>query len=94
MIRQRKSTLSDTSVWKNAFDPIPTVEEASTADDSYESSSDHIEYKLIVESASSVTEEDDKVSYDQDFNKFHEIMQNNSFHDTLPFQPFIDGIAV
>ncbi|PCD45734.1 hypothetical protein AU210_001164 [Fusarium oxysporum f. sp. radicis-cucumerinum] len=85
---------SDTSVWKNAFDPIPTVEEASTADDSYETTSDHIEYKLIVEATSSVGEEDDEVSSGQDFNEFDETIRNNSFHDTLPIQPLIDGIAV
>ncbi|EWZ51138.1 hypothetical protein FOCG_10133 [Fusarium oxysporum f. sp. radicis-lycopersici 26381] len=94
IIRQRKSTRSDTSVWKNAFDPIPTVEEASTADDSHETTSDHIEYKLIVEAASSVGEEDDEVSSGQDFNEFDETIRNNSFHDTLPIQPLIDGIAV
>ncbi|RKK72739.1 hypothetical protein BFJ69_g9832 [Fusarium oxysporum] len=78
----------------NAFDPIPTVEEASTADDSHETASDHIEYKLIVEAASSVGEEDDEVSSGQDFNEFDETIWNNSFHDTLPIQPLIDGIAV
>ncbi|KAG4294274.1 hypothetical protein FPRO06_00859 [Fusarium proliferatum] len=92
--KQCSPAQSDSSVWKNAFDPIPTVEEASTANDSHESASDHIEYKLIVEAASSVAEEDNEVSYDQDFNKFHEIVRNNPFHDTLPFQPFIGGIAV
>ncbi|KAF5663159.1 hypothetical protein FCIRC_11256 [Fusarium circinatum] len=91
--KQSSPAQSDTSVWKNAFDPIPTVEEASTADDSQESASDHIEYKLIVEAASSLVEEDE-VSPGPDFNKFHETLRNTSFHDTSPFQPFIDGIAV
>ncbi|TVY69446.1 hypothetical protein Focb16_v001168 [Fusarium oxysporum f. sp. cubense] len=92
--KQCSPAQSDTSVWKNAFDPIPTVEEASTADDSHETTSDHIEYKLIVEAASSVGEEDDEVSSGQDFNEFDETIRNNSFHDTLPIQPLIDGIAV
>ncbi|KAG7420914.1 hypothetical protein Forpe1208_v000860 [Fusarium oxysporum f. sp. rapae] len=92
--KQCSPAQSDTSVWKNAFDPIPTVEEASTADDSHESASDHIEYKLIVEAASSVGEEDDEVSSGPDFNEFDETTRNNSFHDTLPIQPLIDGIAV
>ncbi|KAF5616502.1 hypothetical protein F52700_12796 [Fusarium sp. NRRL 52700] len=84
----------DTSVWKNAFDPIPTVEEASTADDSHESTSDHVDHKVIVEAASSVIEETDEVLPGQDFSNFHETVLNNPFHDTSSFQFFTGGIAV
>ncbi|KAF9772622.1 hypothetical protein IL306_009655 [Fusarium sp. DS 682] len=84
----------DKSVWKNAFDPIPTVEEASTADDSHESASDIIEYKLIVEAASSVEEEENEVSSGQDSNESDEIIESDSSHNILPIRPLTGSIAV
>ncbi|KAF4446518.1 hypothetical protein F53441_9858 [Fusarium austroafricanum] len=86
---------SDRSIWKNAFDPIPTIEEASTAGDSpNKDATDMLEYKAIVEVAFSVIDEDDEESSSRDSNEFDEATEINNKHVELPIRPLVDSIAV
>ncbi|KAL3605561.1 hypothetical protein FPOAC2_00508 [Fusarium poae] len=54
------SAKSDKFVWKNAFDPIPVVEELGTAGDtSPESPKDLLEFNIIINPASPIDAEDE-----------------------------------
>ncbi|KAM0564394.1 hypothetical protein ACHAPJ_000607 [Fusarium lateritium] len=78
---------SENFLWKNAFNPIPTVEEANSLGDlSPEGPNDLLEYDVIAGIPSSVESEGDGEPSDQDTSD-ENIQENTSAHDKMFFHP-------
>ncbi|KAF5023293.1 hypothetical protein F66182_4601 [Fusarium sp. NRRL 66182] len=74
---------SDSFFWNNAFDPFPTVEEASSIDElSPEGSADLLEYDIVADT-SSVEPEDSEEHSDRDFSGSDEDVEKT----VVPIQP-------
>ncbi|KAF4968113.1 hypothetical protein FSARC_4447 [Fusarium sarcochroum] len=73
----------DNFLWKNAFNPIPTVEEASSLGDfSPESPNDLLEYNVIADISSSVESEGDEEPSDRDTSE-EDSEENTSAHEKM-----------